>query len=321
KEKTEAESARDGFKARLVDITAGKQTADGEIRTLKLEADGLRKEVSKLREKLQEATHAQERVTELDKALKEVTAHANALEKERDENTKKKSDGPATEKLTNALKEQEKSKKELRKLRAEVQRRKMEHTETPAPKSVSKEPKISQSKEPEQEIVIEETPAPASSGPVTPTLSDAEGRRFKLGEILWEMGVITLEQLEDALEEQRLNPQMKIGVILQEKGYASPEAVAQAVALRAGTQYVEVEAKAIEPDVAGLIPGKLAALHKCIPIRADEETVTLAMANALDVIAIEDVERVSQRRVEPVVATEPVILEVIEQIYEQNAAS
>ena len=42
------------------------------------------------------------------------------------------------------------------------------------------------------------------------------------------------------------------------------------------------------------------------------------MANALDIVAIEDVERVSQRRVEPVVATLPRILELIEQVYERS---
>ena len=177
-----------------------------------------------------------------------------------------------------------------------------------------------------QEIVVE-SPALVSerasdSDPApTPTLPEADGRRWKLGEILWEMGVITLEQLEDALEEQRLNPQAKLGAILQERGYASPEAVAQAVALRAQTEYVEVDPQAIAPDVAGLIPARLASLHKCVPIRADEDTVTLAMANALDIVAIEDVERVSQRRVQPVVATEPRILEVIDQVYERSEAS
>ncbi|HQK77880.1 MAG TPA: type II secretion system protein GspE, partial [Candidatus Hydrogenedentes bacterium] len=63
------------------------------------------------------------------------------------------------------------------------------------------------------------------------------------------------------------------------------------------------------------------SLHKCIPIRADEDTLTLAMANALDIVAIEDVERVSQRRVEPVVATLPRILELIEQVYERSPSA
>lgn len=321
KNKTEAESARESLTARLADITAAKQSADDQIKNLNLEADGLRKEVSKLRENLEKAIGAETRVNELENALKEAAERANALEQQRAERAKEE-DGAAAEQLANARKDQEKSKKELRELRAEIKQLKTGQPDAETPRPPAGEPEPSPANEPEAKMVFEEAPAAkASSDPAAPTLSDTEGRRFKLGEILWEMGVITLEQLEDALEEQRLTPQMKLGAILQNKGYASPEAVAQAVALRAGTRYVEVEASAIPPDVAGLIPARVAALHKCVPIRADEETLTLAMANALDIVAIEDVERVSQRRVEPVAATEPVILNAIEQVYEQNITS
>ncbi len=313
--KSDAESARDALKARLVDMTAGKQTVEGEINTLRMEADGLRKDVTKLREKLQKAANTEARVAELENAFKEATDRVGVLEAQLKEETADGTKASVVEQLAKATKEQEASKKELRKLRAEVKHLKTARAETQEP-----EPEAVAPEQVESEITIEEGAAPAAPASSTaPSLPDVEARRWKLGEILWEMGVITLEQLEDALEVQRQNPQAKIGTILQDKGFASPEAVAQAVALRARTEYVEVDAQSIAPDVASLIPARLAAFHKCIPIRADDETVTLAMANALDIVAIEDVERVSKRRVEPVVATEPRILAVIEQVYERGA--
>ena len=302
REKAEVKSALsaqkselDKVRSELEAVKANKKVADGEVASLKKEMAGARTEAAKLREELGKAAESSGRIATLEAALKAANERTELLDR----------------RLKAEMADVAKASSVVAQLASAVKDK-----NEPGKPSVN----VNDAETQEEALILEAAPATPVS-PATPTLPESDGRRWKLGEILWEMGVITLEQLEDALEEQRLNPQMKIGTILQEKGYASPEAVAQAVALRAETEYVEVDAESIAPEVASLIPARLAALHKCIPIRANEESVTLAMANALDIVAIEDVERVSQRRVEPVVATEPRVLELIEQVYEQSPAS
>jgi len=315
REKNEADAARDAQKAELDKsrteleaVRANKKVADTEIASLKKDLESARAETAALREELERVSGAAARVAELEAALKTANDRADALETRlKEEMADVARASSVAEQLAKAAKEQEASRREIQSLRASMQGFAARGSMPLAPDPAGAEP--------------DETDPEKPGVPAPPSLPEADGRRWKLGEILWEMGVITLEQLEDALEEQRLNPQAKLGTILEEKGYASPEAVAQAVALRAETEYVEVDARSIAPQVASLIPARLASLHKCIPIRADEDTLTLAMANALDIVAIEDVERVSQRRVEPVVATLPRILELIEQVYERSPSA
>jgi predicted nucleic acid-binding Zn-ribbon protein len=279
----------DKTRVELDAVRTNKKVSDAEIVSLKEKLENALAETAGLHERLSKASDAAGRAAELEAALNAANERVNTLEARlKEEMADVARASSVAEQLAQAAKEQHAPRQELQ----------------------------------PQQTGMTGGAAPEKPGaPAAPSFPETEGRRWKLGEILWEMGVITLEQLEDALEEQRLNPQAKLGTILEEKGYASPEAVAQAVALRAETAYVEVDAQSIAPDVAGLIPARLASLHKCIPIRADGDTLTLAMANALDIVAIEDVERISQRRVEPVVATLPRILELIDQLYERSPSA
>jgi type IV pilus assembly protein PilB len=67
------------------------------------------------------------------------------------------------------------------------------------------------------------------------------------------------------------------------------------------------------PEAVRMLNPKMARRHVCVPIRADDDTITLAMANPLDLVAIEDLVRVSERRVNVVVAPESEILAAIPQ--------
>jgi regulator of replication initiation timing len=130
-----------------------------------------------------------------------------------------------------------------------------------------------------------------------------DGRRRRIGEILLNTGYITEDQLEDALHDQVSRPQRRIGTILVEKGYVSEEAVAQTVARQFDLPFVRLTGEMVDVVAPRLINGQLAKHRQCIPITAASDRVVLAMANPQDLIALDDVELASGRRVMPVVAT------------------
>ncbi len=132
---------------------------------------------------------------------------------------------------------------------------------------------------------------------------DANGQPRSMGEILVDAGIITSKQLESALDEQRTATKRRLGSILVEKGLIREEIVAQVVGSQLNLPFVRLEKQKIEQGALALMDGRLATHHMCFPISATTEKITVAMANPLDLIAIEDLEFATSLKVHPVVAT------------------
>ena len=141
------------------------------------------------------------------------------------------------------------------------------------------------------------------AAPMTFIAHDASGQTRSMGEILIDAGIITLKQLDSALEEQRTAKKRRLGSILVEKGLIREEIVAQVVASQLNLPFVRLPGQNIEQGALALMDGRLATHHMCFPISATTERITVAMANPLDLIAIEDLEFATSLKVSPVVAT------------------
>jgi len=128
-----------------------------------------------------------------------------------------------------------------------------------------------------------------------------------MGEMLLEAGVLSQAQLERALVMQQEQPQRRLGAILVELGYAEEDAVAQVLACQARVPFVRLERESLDPSAVRLVSERLATHHHCIPIRVDNDRIVLAMANPMDLIAIEDVELATGRGVDAVAASGPSI--------------
>jgi hypothetical protein len=144
---------------------------------------------------------------------------------------------------------------------------------------------------------------------------DESGRKRRIGEILRASGHITQEQLMDALKKQQEARRRKLGAILVENGYTSDEAVAETVAVQLGLPYVRLGSQPVSSSIVRLCSRKLARMHRCMPIRATGNELTLAMCDPLDLVAIDDVERVTHLRVNVVVAPTTDIEKAHEQYY------
>lgn len=163
-------------------------------------------------------------------------------------------------------------------------------------------------------------PPPAEPPPepdIPAGLRGDKGQRLRMGEILVKAGVLDEGQLAEALRTQQDEPQRRLGEILKEMGFASENLVAKTLAHQLHFPFVALETTDIHEDAAGLISRKVAKRHTCIPISIDAGRLVLAMANPLDLVAIEDVELASERRfqIEPVVAVAPDIVAAIDRMY------
>lgn len=164
----------------------------------------------------------------------------------------------------------------------------------------------------------DETPSPsrldALSG-IERMAYDSEGHRRRLGEVLQTAGVLDAGQVNQALSEQTNAPYRRLGSILVEKGLAPEEVVARVLAGQLRTRFVRLTDDNIDLAAVPLVSARMARQHTCLPIAATEDRLTLALSNPFDLVAIDDVELASQRRVDTVVATATDIEAAIQRLY------
>jgi type IV pilus assembly protein PilB len=139
----------------------------------------------------------------------------------------------------------------------------------------------------------------------------------QLGEILLERGIITREKLEKTLEFQR-EKSMLFGEALIALKFATEEDIVQALTCQYGFPYLPLSNYEIAPDVIATVPLNVCRQHCLIPIDKIGKSLTLAMANPLNLPSIEDVELVTGCMVQAFVSTSTDIQNAIKRYYETS---
>jgi len=138
--------------------------------------------------------------------------------------------------------------------------------------------------------------------------------RGRLGERLIVMGLITQDQLNSALKEQKKTGE-PLGKLFQRLGYVSEEAVSSALAEQAGMEKFALDGYLAESEALHLVPESFARAHKVIPLLKEDNCLTVAIADPFDIMAIGEIERLTNLRVDARVATETDILKTIDRFY------
>lgn len=136
----------------------------------------------------------------------------------------------------------------------------------------------------------------------------------KIGEILMEEGHITESQLKEALERQKRGDD-PLGKILVDKGWIGENDVNQALAIQAGIPEISLSNYIIEPDVAYLLPQKIARKYTVIPVYKSNNVLTVAMAAPTNVFVIDEIRNQTDCVIEPNYAPEMEIERAIDNVY------
>lgn len=159
----------------------------------------------------------------------------------------------------------------------------------------------------------------STAGGVAASSESAEPAKkpLRIGDRLIEMGIISNDQLQIALTEQKRSKKL-LGAILTEMGFVTESALGEVLAESSGTQKFDAKATMLDTSVTTQIPKELAVRHKVIPVSMENGQVQLAMADVYNVLAIDQVRRNFPKgtKIVPVFCTESEILELIDQYYE-----
>lgn len=135
-----------------------------------------------------------------------------------------------------------------------------------------------------------------------------------LGQILVERGVITLEQLQLALASQEKEGGL-IGEVIVKLGFAKEEEIAHCLSLQFGFPYLPLENYEISKEIVTLVPKNVANHYCLVTLDKIGATLTIAIANPLNVQAIEDLEDLTHCDIQIFVSTPSDIRKAIEKFY------
>jgi type IV pilus assembly protein PilB len=145
--------------------------------------------------------------------------------------------------------------------------------------------------------------------------------RKLIGEYLLQKGIITEEQLKEAVEEHK-RTNRKIGEILVRHGFTREEDIARALSEQLGFTFVDLFSYQIESEAVSLIPKDAAIRLGAIPIFKVGNSLSVAMTNPLDVPGIDELSSLSGGlRIKPVLATPTGIKEAIGKYYGKEPSS
>ena len=136
----------------------------------------------------------------------------------------------------------------------------------------------------------------------------------RLGEMLVKAGLITAEQLQEALAVQQKNGE-KVGYNLIRLGHVREDDITQLLSEQYGVPSINLRHFEIDGTVISLVPSEVAQKYMILPVNRTGATLTIAMADPTNVFAMDDIKFMTGYNVEPVVASEIAIREAIEKYY------
>lgn len=142
--------------------------------------------------------------------------------------------------------------------------------------------------------------------------------QLKLGEILLREGIITEEQLQKAIQLQKSDGG-RIGEILMKLKLVDEKDIAAALGKQLGIPYASLARGLLQPQpdqgLEQLIPEGFSRRHELIPLSKNFNSLTVAFADPLDLIVIDNLRRMTGCEINPIVATRTDILSALDAFY------
>jgi type IV pilus assembly protein PilB len=136
----------------------------------------------------------------------------------------------------------------------------------------------------------------------------------RIGELLLKEKLITPEQLQQALNQQKANGG-KLGYNLVKMGFVKDEQITTLLSKQYGVPSINLAQFKIDPTIVKLVPTETARKYQIIPLSRSGSTLTIAMTDPTNVFAMDDIKFMTGYTVEPVVASEIAITDAVEKYY------
>jgi type IV pilus assembly protein PilB len=136
----------------------------------------------------------------------------------------------------------------------------------------------------------------------------------KLGEWLKEAGIITDQNLQEALKIQRRTGK-QLGTILVDHGFATEQNIMQILTQQLNVDAIKLGSIVLRPDVTKLVPETLIKQHRVVPVKKEGAKLFVAMVDPLNLVVLDDLHLATGLTIVPLIAMERDIDNAIKKLF------
>ena len=140
----------------------------------------------------------------------------------------------------------------------------------------------------------------------------------RIADAMIEDGVLLPSQLEEVMEQQK-NQGGRLLKILLDKSYVTEQDMMVSMGRTLGTPPINLSRIKIAKEIGGLVPRDIAKNHQLLPVAKLNNMLYVAMADPLNVLALDDVRQITRLEVIPLIATERMVADAIANLDAQGS--
>ena len=138
--------------------------------------------------------------------------------------------------------------------------------------------------------------------------------------MLVDVGVITEEQLEEALKMQKGSGK-RLGTVLVDEHFITETQLIETLRMQLGIDFIDLNKAKIDPSMVNYVPKAIAKKERVVPVKVVQDTLYLAMEDPMNFMAIENVKNTTRKRITPMIAYSRSIDRALNVLYENEGAA
>lgn len=135
------------------------------------------------------------------------------------------------------------------------------------------------------------------------------------GQRLLRLGVLTQEQLDQVIDFTNQNKGIPFRAAVEHLGFATEEALAQAIAQDMGLAYLANDEVDIDPYIEEVIPRGIAIKYNVVPYRVTEASIQFLVTNPLNIKVFDDLRIITGKNIEPILVTDSAMQAALSDVY------
>ncbi|MGI1678366.1 MAG: Flp pilus assembly complex ATPase component TadA [Cellvibrionaceae bacterium] len=143
-------------------------------------------------------------------------------------------------------------------------------------------------------------------------------QRIRIGDILVAQQIITQEQLEGALADQKKSGR-KLGKALIELGYIEENTLLSILSRQLQIPFVELRHYQFDEDLVKTLPETLARRFRVMILKQEDDGLLLGMADPTDIFSLDELSRTLKSNLKPAVVRESELLDILDVVYSRES--
>lgn len=145
-------------------------------------------------------------------------------------------------------------------------------------------------------------------------VSSDNAKRIRIGDLLVAHQIITQEQIENALSEQKKTGR-KLGRQLVEMGFVEENTLLNLLSQQLRIPFVELKQFRFDPELVQVLPENLARRYRVIVLSEDREGILLGMSDPTDIFGLDEIQKIINKPIKTAVVRESELLDILDIAY------